>query len=122
MLLSILERFRIIQFLPRETTIVKAKLTKSIESKIDVTLPELKEVNFKNLPDGRAVWGATDPILNEKGEVVKPSEKIDIKEKEFELTIDEIKLIKEIIEDLDKKNKFPLELIPLSDKIDALKV
>ena len=99
MQLTILERLMALGSLPAEGNIVTMRLRQTLIEKLGFTPEEFKKYGIKTDADGMTVWNPDVP-----------------QEKEVDLKIAEINVIRDNLEKLDKDNKITPNHLSLYDK------
>ncbi|MHA1342884.1 MAG: hypothetical protein ACTSQG_02785 [Promethearchaeota archaeon] len=119
MKLSIAERFKISNLLPQKGNTVTLIIKQSIIKKVQPTAEEIEEYEIKDvmrrIPDGKDENG--NPKFKEAPTGAIRWNKEKVKEVEIDLRKPELELLREKIDELDKKNELTSDYQTLIEKI-----
>lgn len=103
MIFTIKERLILLQILPTQGSLSEMVDVMDLAKQLKLSDDEKKNVDYKESADGRITW-KTDNEPN----------------KEFNLTNDQITLLKKVITDLDKQHKININMVDLAIKIQKI--
>jgi hypothetical protein len=101
MKLTVLDRLIINQFMPERGGLITMRLVRNMRDRFAFSSEEISELELKDESDGRITWNSK-----------KERESID-----FKFTQEEISILKQRVDEVDKEGNITLELLELAIKI-----